>query len=173
LNRTKHKFSKAKIENCIVDLPETGGRGVIIQSNKILTVAHAVQWSLEGATMALDSENNLQMLGKGGKIFAGAVEVVEPVSDIALISGDELVETPDICKLWQSMVETAPFLKLRTAPLPVDTQIPVWTSTHEGLWLRGNGILYTAKHTHLWAQFEGEIKPGTSGSPIVVIRHAM
>ena len=70
------------------------GQGVLVTGGMILTAAHCLWFTTEGAQMAMDEYHVENILARNGACLRAATLAVDPVSDIAVLGWSNNTSTP-------------------------------------------------------------------------------
>jgi hypothetical protein len=154
-----------KIEKATVKLTKKGGQGILVNNHYILTAAHCIDYTLNGA-MAM-GEYFLEELKTHAGIITSAPVFVDPCSDIALLSepdGQELITQ------WEQYDEfcmnTSP-IKISKMKLEVGKKYNIFIFCHEKRWITGSAQIFNPHSHFINVKANEQIKGGTSGSAIV------
>jgi hypothetical protein len=157
---------KAVVEKAAVSITGKGGRGALVESGLIVTAAHCVNFSCE-YPMAEDFW--LEEIKTDTGTFRLSPYAVEPCHDVAIL-GEPDNQQPafqdDVDGFETFCAETEP-LRLCLTEFELSQPFPVYVYTHEGKWITGSASQWQNNAPRLFIEFDGLIKGGTSGSPIV------
>jgi hypothetical protein len=153
------------IERACVTLVKHIGRGVVIPGNLVLTAAHCVAYTTEGA-MALGDYDIEELQTIQGSVKCQPL-AVEPVTDIALLGALDVQEFSEDHNAFEAFCD-------RTTPVPVGLEefplfhpFPVFLYTHTGRWMQGSALQCAADAWCLQITMPEAIEGGSSGSPMV------
>jgi hypothetical protein len=163
------------------------GRCVLVPGGLILTAGHCLNIKTTGElalgdyhietlqAKTFDSSNNLLTL-------KAAPAMIEPVTDIAALEKldeqaffEEAEQFEEFCEntkpvpLFNDGFEIEGYQNLAGGDFPIYKPFDVFVYTHEGFWIAGKAKLCPFQDIPftLWVSWGGQIKGGTSGSPIV------
>ncbi len=154
------------VENATVTIftKEHGtGRGFIVPGGLIITAAHCVDFNLE-----FMPGDDLEMTFEGydGTRFNAVLEFFEPISDVAVFVAIDEQRSPTKAGEYEQFVHS--IKPIAVADLPREANFPICLFSHQHEWITGTSSVFsqTAART-LFAQTNGPIPSGTSGSPIL------
>ena len=160
---------KSVIAAATVRLPDTGGQGVLIPGDLILTAAHCIEWSNEGemvgAMTAGDSDAHIQRVDTSQGTMRLQPFAVEPVGDVAVLGpldgqrGEKFREDEEKFERFCADTEL-----VRVSSKEAE-QFPVHILTHRGSWLQGQAqwCFRVAALCHLAAVRPGQYRRLSSG----------
>lgn len=159
---------KARIEAATVSLTKKKGRGVLVASNLVLTVAHCLDFSCE-FPMAYDTDFYLEDVSTSRGNFRLTPYAVEPCHDIAALGeldGQQPAFEKDV-EMFEAFCEEIEGVPLCLKDFELREAFSVHVFTHEGNWVSGTARQFRSNTPGLLVEFDEVIKGGTSGSPIV------
>ena len=153
------------VANATVTLLQKGGRGVLVNSNLIITAAHCIDFNCEGGMVLGD--NFIEEIKAGEEELKVAPLAVEPVSDIAVLGA------LDNQTFFQEVDDFERFCE-RTKPVPLCRsnferfqEFRVHIYNHKGAWVTGKAMQCTKEAKELFVDSDEMIEGGTSGGPII------
>jgi hypothetical protein len=152
------------VERATVTFKSTGGRGVLVPGEIILTAAHCIAWSGEGG-MAL-GDHHLELIDTAAGPLNVSPLAVEPVSDIAAMGPPDGQEFPDDSEAFERLCAAVRPLRPYVSPLAPRVPVPVHIFTHKGAWITGTAKVLRDDAHRAWIETD-LIEGGTSGSAIV------
>lgn len=146
----------------------TGGQGVVIPGNMILTASHCLTMAenKETASMGVQDQPLQEIECNGNKIVA-QIYAVEPMRDIAVLGELDSQNGPEECFAFENAIEQIDPVEIRTDDLELSDEIPIEIYTHERTWIKGTAQQGDEWGVSLLITAADEIKGGTSGGPIV------
>jgi hypothetical protein len=174
-------------ERATVRLPRKGGQGVLVPGNLIVTAAHCIGWSSEGASMAHEATLPEPIATAAGQALLVSVLAVEPVSDIALLGALDEQGFPEEGDAYEAWCEKTTPVRLYTGNLPPDAAerapcgipkrtwarrcpsllAPAHVLTHNKGWITGRVQQMRPDAYTFWLETEESIDGGTSGGPVL------
>lgn len=165
------KKIQTNVANAIVRVLKSGGQGILVSGNLILTAAHCIEWSPDRWPLYNESMIEEIETAKGKKLKVSPY-AVEPVNDIAVIG------TLEGQLGWQFFPESEAFEKFcdKTEPIPLcfrsfkfNQKFPVYIYTHKKTWIEGYAQQYSIdKYSPVISvETDKQIEGGTSGGPII------
>ena len=159
----KHVYTD--VENATVTLLRKGGRGVLVNSNLIITAAHCIDFNCEGG-MVLGDYSIEEIKAGEEELMVGPL-AVEPVSDIAVLGA------LDDQTFFQEVDDFERFCE-RTKPVPVCRsefepfqEFRVHIYNHKGVWVTGKVVQHSQGAKVFFVDADELIEGGASGGPIL------
>ncbi len=163
---------KERIENATVKLITGGkrGLGVIVPGEFILTAAHCVDYSLMG-DMSVGAPYFEEIESIKGK-FISIPYVVEPISDIAVLGCPDGQCFFKEAEGYEEIYSKLEAVTLCTREYEIEKPFDAFIYTHENTWLEVKALCQEPLLQWFYAstitlKHEKELRPGTSGGPIV------
>ena len=158
---------------CVTVVKHDGGRGrgVLVPGNIILTAAHCVAYTTEGA-LGLGDVCIVEVETRQGPLHTQLL-AVEPVGDIAVLGALDGQEFWDETQALDEFCATTPPVPVWLDALPLLQPFPMYIYTHRGQWLQGRAQLSSHEVPSLWIEMPEQLEAGTAGSPIVTERGAL
>ncbi|MGO9372447.1 MAG: serine protease [Syntrophobacteraceae bacterium] len=157
-----HESIKAKVKRATVALPRTGGLGVLVTGNLIITAAHCIEFKCEGE-MVLGDCFREEIETAHGKLQVQPL-AVEPVSDIAVLGSldnyKETVKFEEFCTATEA-------IEVDQSDHELFQEFPVYIYTHKGTWVKGRAQQCSEDAPSLALDTDKKIECGTSGGPII------
>jgi len=160
------KDIKARVAQATVELDETGGRGVLVEGDLIITAAHCIAVSEEMSPGQVDNET-LIITSNGSQSILVQVLAAEPVQDIAALGGigGHYPSSPEDVERFEIFCEN-------TTPLPIcqrefEFEFPIFIYDHKARWLTGKADPTRSRYLHYIHLDQPTIEQGASGSPVV------
>ena len=165
---------KLMVEKATVTLTTSGGRGVLVSGNVIITAAHCVNYVTDGS-MVLNWEHFTETINTHLGEFQATPIAVEPVADIAALSSPSDQVLPDEAMDFSEYCDQVAPVKLAAPMTPPKWngsshkyhRIPVNIFTHRNTWIRGEATRASKDDGQIYIESDELIEGGTSGSPIV------
>jgi S1-C subfamily serine protease len=161
--------ARERIRAATVYLPDKGGQGVLVAGGFVLTAAHCIEWSGEGA-MVLGDHYLATAKTKSGAAFKLSVYAADPVSDIAVLGEpDNQVFTED-ADAFEAFREATTGLLVSADDFDREVPFSVHILSHQGEWIRARATRYgldPIPGSSVFLKAESSIEAGTSGGPIV------
>ena len=149
------------------------GQGVAVPGGFIVTAAHCIEWSSEGAMPTFGDTFLEWVVTKSGKRFRATPIAMDPVSDIAVLGApDNQVFGEDAEAFDEWMEATAP-VPLAPKPPPPRHSLKARVLTHYDEWIDAkitNHSFSGVNSACMAIQTAKPIKGGTSGGPVVDMR---
>jgi hypothetical protein len=164
-----------------VKIKKTGGQGILVKNNFIITAAHCINWATDGSMVYGDTnyyyiEDIKTADGRDLKVCPIAVE---PVTDIAILGPlDEQEQSEDFFAFENFCETTKPAVLSRNpcgankakiienAPDFIIYEFSIHIYTHERTWISGKAKVYNDL-PKMGIKTDSNIKGGTSGGPIM------
>jgi S1-C subfamily serine protease len=152
-----------------VRLTATGGRGVLVPGQFILTAAHCLCWKGTGE-MALGEHFFERIQTSDGTELVGSPYVVEPVSDIAVLGPpDDQVLSREYMR-WLEFFDRADPVPLSTPKLDIGQSQPVSIYNQHDAWVPATvtrWLIFSQPEGNVAIESDHPILAGDSGSPVV------
>jgi hypothetical protein len=179
--------AKRRCEAATVRLPRRGGQGVLVPGNLIVTAAHVVGWTAEGAMVDSYSSPFPEPIKAGEHTFTVDVLAVEPRADIAVLGALDYLAYPDESEAFEAWCDTTAPARLYTENLPIDESIrrpeglaerawrsvaqsvwiPAHILTHDKEWIEAKAQQIRRDSSFLVIKSSKWIEGGTSGGPVI------
>jgi S1-C subfamily serine protease len=166
MKKSANRNFRQVVQRATVEFPETGGRGVLVGGNLILTSAHCIGYETDG-TLALDDHLIREIHTHAGQHLQVQILVIDLVSDLAVLG------SPDKKEFNKQSADFNDYCRAIT-PVPVCfedrqrfTVFPVEIWTHNKVWVPGKGSLDDRNTRRITIQSGINIRGGTCGSAIV------
>ena len=163
---TLSKDIKARVTQATVELDETGGRGVLVEGDLIITAAHCIPVTEEMSPGQADNETLIKTSNGSQDIWV-EILAAEPVVDIAALGGirGHYPSGSDEGKRFETFCEN-------TTPLPIcqrefEFEFPIFIYDHKARWLTGKAERTRSRYLHYIHLDQPTIERGASGSPVV------
>lgn len=171
-NRLSNK-SRARVERATVRLVETGGCGVLVPGEFILTATHCIDWSGTG-DMVLGEYYPTKIETAEGAKFSVEVAACDPRSDLAVLEeldNQAFFDDAHAFEEWREQVEPVPLstrqFKLQRGECS-SRPCPVFIFTHKREWISGSVSRYSLRQSPgSSVALVADIESGTSGSPVI------
>lgn len=159
-------MTKDEVDKATVTLTKKGGRGVLVNDNIILTAAHCVDFSCEGA-MVLGDYFIEDIETCSGKLKACPL-AVEPVNDIAALCSLDSQEFYDESSKFEEFCENTKPVPLFLKETERFKEFRVHLRTAKGLWVSGKAQRCGDRGSPVfWIDTDESIERGASGGPII------
>jgi Trypsin-like peptidase domain len=174
----------ARVERAVVRLPRRGGQGVLVAGGLVVTAAHCIGWTAEGAMAYGDPTP--EKIEYGGRELVADVVAVEPCADIAVLGVLDGQVFPDEADAFEAWCEGTAPVRLYTEDLPPEAStpprgmlrsmwlrhrpsihIPAHILTHDKGWVRARVKQIRRDAKGLAIEAEERIQGGTSGGPVI------
>ena len=159
---------RERVEKATVQLTKRGGQGVLVPGGFILTAAHCIDWSSDGA-MVLGDHYVEPFTTKSGTSPIASPLAVEPVTDLAALGAVDNQESYDECEKFEEFCEDTPPVPVANQPRERGDEFPIYILSHTGEWITGHATqcgLASCRHS-LFIETKQPIESGTSGGPVV------
>ncbi len=158
----------ARVARATVQVLKKGGQGVVVPGGFVLTAAHCIDWSPEGAMVLGDYYLERIKTADGVELILSPC-CVEAVADIAVLAA------PDRQEFYKEATRVEEFLdSVEPTPVSMDEyqfmeKFRVFVRSHKGKWIPGEAQHCSAdkQSQSLFIETEEHIHGGTSGGPIV------
>jgi S1-C subfamily serine protease len=161
------RLDKVKIARATVRFPGKGGQGVIVPGGMIVTAAHVVNWDVTGQMAQLWDSLYWEDVEIGGRSVKAQVYAVEPVADVAVLGAPDDQAHADVAEAFEACLESIKPVPICTKDFPLGEPFAVYIRAHTGDWIKGQAVQRGVNAQYLGITPEGDIKGGTSGSPVV------
>jgi Trypsin-like peptidase domain len=162
--------SQQRVRAATVSLPDKGGQGVLVPGGFVLTAAHCVEWSGDGA-MVLGDPYVASVEPKVGASFKLSVYAVDPVADIAVLGGPDNQIFSDYADAFESFCEATAPVHIRADNIRVNAPVSANVLSHKDTWIKAtatrHGTSFTLLGPSLFIEARSSIEAGTSGGPVV------
>jgi hypothetical protein len=155
---------RKRIEKATVKT-KTGGQGVVVPGNMILTAAHCL--SVEVNAFMGVQEQPLQEVECNGNQIMAQIYAVEPMRDIAVLGAPDSQRCAEEYFAFKKAIERIDPVEIRPDDLKLFKEIPAEVYTHERTWITGKVQQGGQGEVSLSMTITDEIKSGTSGGPVV------
>lgn len=155
------------VSNATVKILKSGGQGVLVKGNFIVTAAHCIEAKYDGSMVLGDYFiEEIETIHGKLKVTPWAIE---PVKDIAILGSLDDQTFYDESNQFEEFCEKVKPISLFLDQLKHYQHFPIYIYSHEKKWIKG-------KATNWWIykdfpmigiETEKNIKGGTSGGPIV------
>ena len=151
----------------IVDFPNKGGRGVLVDGNLILTAAHCINYQIDGAmVLQEDGEWNEEIeTGVGGLRVAPVA--VEAVSDLAVLGSMDRQDFTEDAERFDKFCEASSSVPICKEEFLPFEEFHVYVYDLKKAWIPAAVVQASKYSPALWIAADGKIEPGMSGGPIV------
>jgi hypothetical protein len=161
---------RARTQAATVWLPKLRGQAVLVPGGCILTAAHCVEWSGDGA-MVLGDYFLETVVTQDGRKFRASVCAVEPVADVAALAAADCQTFWDDFNAFERFAAGVRPVPLFTQALEPRKPVTVEVLTHKGKWLTGTAVRHDIPGPlpcgSLWLELASRTEAGTSGGPVV------
>lgn len=162
---TKMKIKKEKLIDAIVQISNSGGRGVLV-GEIILTGAHCIKFSTEGE-MVLGDFFIEEIETRSGQRLKVRPLAVEPVADIAVLGCLDSQEFGKEAEAFENFCQTTMPMPIARGRIRCRHAFPVRVLNADGQWVSGNAELFDNSSPYIWIEADEEIKGGASGGPVL------
>lgn len=153
-----------RIEKAMIRL-KTGGQGVVVPGNMILTAAHCLTAG-ELAFMGVQDQPLQEIDCSGNKIMA-QIYTVEPMRDIAVLGAPDSQIFARECLAFEKAIKRIEPVEIMIDDFELPDEIPFEICSHERTWIKGTAQQGYDCEASLLITATCEIKGGTSGGPVV------
>jgi hypothetical protein len=173
------------IETATVRLPRRGGQGVLVPGNLIVTAAHVIGWTSEGAMAYGDAFP--EVIEAGGRTLTVDVLAIEPCADIAALGAlDGQGPFHEEAEAFEAWCEDTTPVQLYAEDLPLGDEPPprglprrvwrehapsrlvsAWILTHDKGWIAARVKQLGRAARCLVVEADTLIEGGTSGGPVI------
>ena len=154
------------VAQATVTLPKKQGQGVLVDGNLILTAAHCIDFTCEGA-MTL-GDYFVEEVHSGGEVMRVAPLAIEPLVDLAVLGTLPTQEFPDEADRFEQYCSRTPAVPLcRVDDFGTDLNFEVHAYTHYGTWVSGSAEIFEPDGNPKLDFAMAGVDGGSSGGPIV------
>jgi hypothetical protein len=162
--------AKERARLATVQLPTTGGQGVLVPGGFVLTAAHCTAWTISGG-MALGDYCLEEIITPSGHNFRLEVSAIEPVSDVAALASPDDQLFYDDAAAFDAFCEATTPVRVSSTDFDVEVPVPVHILTPSGAWLHAqatrHGLPGALPGGTVWITPERGIASGSSGGPVI------
>ena len=158
------EFSRAEVEAATVRLVDTGGLGVLVTGDIIVTAAHCINSKYDGSMIQRYFIHNIDTVS--GKLKAMPL-AVEALSDVAILGAPDNQELSNEAEEFEEFCSAIKPVPICLQEFILEQEFRIHIYTHESKWITGTASLFKARSPNLWVTPDEQVPGGTSGGPIV------